>query len=57
MIQPTIDIEVAVRDGSLDLGIFGPYSLLSRKQVEEIFGSIREALYQLTGGAPRMAEK
>lgn len=47
-IQPTIDVEVALRGGGLDLGIFGPCSLLAREQVEEIFSCIRSTLQAAT---------
>jgi len=31
---PTIDVEVAIRDGALDVGVFGPTSLMSLQQAE-----------------------
>ncbi|EEA25907.1 nonribosomal siderophore peptide synthase, putative [Talaromyces marneffei ATCC 18224] len=39
-----IDIEAAVRDGKLDVGIFGPETLLSQLQAEEILSSLRREL-------------
>ena len=44
-----IDVEVALRGGGLDLGIFGPCEVLTREQVEEIFGNIRDALRSVAG--------
>ncbi|EED21789.1 nonribosomal siderophore peptide synthase SidC [Talaromyces stipitatus ATCC 10500] len=40
----SMDIEAAVRDGKLDIGVFGPESLLSQEKAEEILSRLRREL-------------
>ncbi|CRG90441.1 Hydroxamate-type ferrichrome siderophore peptide synthetase [Talaromyces islandicus] len=42
-----IDVEIAVRDGAMDVGIFGPEALLSAERAERILSDIRKELEQL----------
>ncbi|RAO71210.1 uncharacterized protein BHQ10_007222 [Talaromyces amestolkiae] len=43
-----IDIEAAVRGGKLDVGVFGPETLVSQLKAEEILGSVRRELEELS---------
>ncbi|TLD37492.1 Hydroxamate-type ferrichrome siderophore peptide synthetase [Venturia nashicola] len=45
---PNIDVEVAVRDGALDLGVFGPTSLMSKERVDKLLQGLREELKKMT---------
>jgi hypothetical protein len=42
-----MDIEAAVRDGKLDVGVFGPGTLLNQLKAEEILSSIRRQLEEV----------
>lgn len=44
--QPSIDVEVAVRDGSLDVGLFAPKPLLDESQVEDMLHELQSLLRQ-----------
>ncbi|KIW08145.1 uncharacterized protein PV09_01077 [Verruconis gallopava] len=46
---PTVDLEVALRGGALDLGIFGPTAMLEQEQAEELLSKIKEELYRFVG--------
>lgn len=42
-----IDVEIAVRDGAMDVGIFGPETLLGAEKAEGILDEIRKELEHL----------
>ncbi|QDS75545.1 nrps [Venturia effusa] len=44
---PNIDVEVAVREGALDVGVFGPTSLMGREKVDRLLQSLREELEKI----------
>lgn len=46
--QPNIDVEVAIRDGALDLGVFGPTALMSKEKVDKLSQGLREELKKIT---------
>lgn len=41
-------MEVAVRDGALDLGVFGPTSLMGKEKVDRLLQGLREELKNIT---------
>jgi len=43
-LQPTIDLEAAVRDGALDVGVFAPDALLTRSAAEEFLDEVMRKL-------------
>ncbi|KAE9991139.1 hypothetical protein EG327_000380 [Venturia inaequalis] len=45
---PNIDVEVAIRDGALDLGVFGPTTLMSKEKVDKLLQGLREELKKIT---------
>jgi hypothetical protein len=46
-LQESIDVETAIRDGALDVGLFAPKALLSESTAEFIFTNIQNELSQL----------
>jgi hypothetical protein len=42
--QPSIDVEVALRDGALDVGIFGPEHLMNEGQAGEMLKNLHDEL-------------
>ncbi|KAI9655499.1 MAG: NRPS [Trizodia sp. TS-e1964] len=44
---PTVDIEVAVRNGMLDVGVFGPADMLPESMAKGLVNSLRELLLEL----------
>lgn len=46
-LQNCIDVEAAVRGGKLDVGIFGPETVLSDHNIETILSRIRKDLEDL----------
>ncbi|KAF2422748.1 hypothetical protein EJ08DRAFT_475481 [Tothia fuscella] len=44
---PSIDVEVALRDGALDVGIFAPIELMSEEQAEEMMANLHDQLMAL----------
>jgi ferricrocin synthase len=42
--QPSIDIEAAIRNGALDVGIFAPGDILGQEQAEGVMESLRDLL-------------
>jgi len=47
---PSIDVEVAFRDGALDVGIFGPTELMDEQAAEDIMTKLKEELLSLVEG-------
>lgn len=40
MKKDSIDVEFAIRDGHLDIGIFGPQELITNMEANELLGNI-----------------
>lgn len=47
--QYSLDVEAAVRDGSLDIGMFGPTALVSIEDAELAMARLKELLETFTG--------
>ena len=45
--QPSIDVEAAIRNGTLDVGIFGPKGLLSETIAGNMFEKLREEIMDI----------
>jgi aryl carrier-like protein/NRPS condensation-like uncharacterized protein len=45
--QPTIDVEVALRNGALDVGLFGPIKLMDEQAAEAFLDKLRSELIGL----------
>ena len=53
IIQHSIDVEAAIRNGKLDVGLFGPTTMLPLDSAERVMTEIREhflALMKQTDG-------
>jgi hypothetical protein len=46
--QPSIDVEVALRDGALDVGLFGPIEMMDDQTAEDLLVRLKEELFDLT---------
>jgi hypothetical protein len=44
--QPTLDIEVAIRDGALDVGLFGPTALISLVNAQQLLNDFKSMIYE-----------
>ncbi len=45
--QPSIDVEAAIRNNAVDVGIFGPKSLLSEADAGRMAESLREEMLNI----------
>lgn len=48
--QPTIEIEAAVRNGSLDIGLFGAEAILEKSNAEEMLADLTRRLVEAAEG-------
>lgn len=44
LVQPSVDVEATVRDGALDVGVFGPTDLVSLDDADFLMEGIRREL-------------
>lgn len=48
-LQPTIDVEAAIRDDRLDFGLFAPEPRLGAASANKIIDAMQQAMGALTG--------